>query len=294
MRAMPSLRPVLALTRQEAIDWLVDRPLRALLYAVAAWFVSWVLRRLVVRFFRRVVPPVLGVSEVQRARAESRAETLATVVGGVFTVLVWFVAVISILEVFAVNLGPLLAGAGVAGVALGFGAQNVVRDSLAGTFMILEDQLGVGDVVDLGEARGTVEKVTLRCTRLRDVNGTVWYVPNGQIVRVGNKSQDWARALLDVEVDVDQDVNLVRGVLERTAEEFAADPAWSDALLGPPEVWGVETFTARGYTVRLVLKTRPGQQFDVMRELRVRIKEAFTRAGVRFPSTFVLPPPTEP
>ena len=294
MSPMLCPRPVLALSRQEAVDWIVDRPLRAVLYALVAWVVSWLLRRLVLRSFRRFVPPVLGVSEAQRARAEGRAETLATVVGGVITGLVWFIAIISILELFAVNLGPLLAGAGVAGVALGFGAQNVVRDTLAGTFMILEDQLGVGDVVDLGEARGTVERVTLRCTRLRDVSGTVWYVPNGQILRVGNKSQDWARALLDVEVDVDQDVNLVQAVLERTAAELAADPAWADELLGPPEVWGVETFTARGYTVRLVLKTRPGQQFDVMRELRVRIKAAFTAEGIKFPSTFALPPPTEP
>lgn len=285
---------VYALTQQQVVDWLVDKPLRIIVTLVMAWLVSWVLRRVVARFMRRVVPPVLSGSEAQHARAEGRAETLGTVIGGVLTAIVWFIAVISILEEFSINLGPLLAGAGVLGVALGFGAQNVVRDTLAGTFMILEDQLGVGDVVDLGEARGTVEKVTLRCTRLRDVNGTVWYVPNGQILRVGNKSQDWARALLDVEVDVDQDVARVQAVLERTAAELAADPAWADALLGSPEVWGVETFTARGYTVRLVLKTRPGQQFDVMRELRVRIKAAFTSEGIKFPTSFVMPPASEP
>jgi small conductance mechanosensitive channel len=186
------------------------------------------------------------------------------------------------LGVFNISLGPLLAGAGVAGVALGFGAQNVVRDTLAGTFMILEDQLGVGDTVDLGEAVGTVERVTLRATRLRDVNGTVWYVPNGQVLRVGNKSQDWAQAVLDVEVGIDSDLDEVRAVLHDVAQGFAEDPQWSGVVLEPPEVWGVEALTPFTYTVRLVVKTRPGVQWGVMRELRARLLAALDAAGIHF------------
>ena len=230
---------------------------------------------------RDATPDVLLRTTQTNLRAEARTQTMSEVFRSIASVIIWFVAVVAVLEVFEINLGPLVATAGVIGVALGFGAQNVVRDFLAGFFLVVEDQFGVGDIVDLGgEAKGTVEGITLRATKLRDVNGVVWHVPNGQIVRVGNKSQEWARALLDVEVAYDTDLDQAMQVIQATADALAAEPAWSAEILATPEVWGVETFTDRGIAIRLVIKTQPASQFGVMRELRARITDAFADAGL--------------
>jgi small conductance mechanosensitive channel len=168
-------------------------------------------------------------------------------------------------------------------VALGFGAQSVVSDFLSGVFMLLEDQYGVGDIVDLGEASGVVEDVHLRVTRLRAVDGVVWYVRNGEVVRVGNMSQNWSRALLDIGVAYDSDVPRVKQLMEQVARELAADDAWAPLVLAEPEVWGVEQLAADAIVVRLVVKTVPGEQWGVARELRQRIKERFDAEGVEIP-----------
>jgi small conductance mechanosensitive channel len=149
--------------------------------------------------------------------------------------------------------------------------------------MLLEDQFGVGDVIDMGEATGTVESVSLRVTRLRDVEGVVWWVPNGQVTRIGNKSQQWSRALLDVAVAPDTDVPRATEVIQETADEMWRDPAWSGRLLAEPEVWGVEDIGIGGMLIRLVVKTVPLEQWDVARELRARLKHAFDAAGIRLP-----------
>ena len=161
------------------------------------------------------------------------------------------------------RLAPIIASAGIVGVALGFGAQNLVKDFLTGIFMILEDQYGVGDVVDLGEATGTVEAVGLRVTRLRDVNGTVWYVRNGEIMRVGNQSQNWARAVLDVTVGYDADLDKVQKILQEEATAMFEDERFHDVIIEAPEVWGVERFDKDGAVVRVVLKTAPLEQWEV-------------------------------
>ena len=182
------------------------------------------------------------------------------------------------------SLAPLIAGAGVAGVALGFGAQTIVRDFLTGFFMLVEDQYGVGDVVDVGEITGTIEKVTLRTTVLRDVNANVWHVPNGEISRVGNMSQLWSRAVLDIEVAYDTDLRLAQGVIQRVADEVWRDPDFTEGdIIDPPEVWGIESLGADGVAIRLVVKTDPAEQWIVARELRLRIKEAFDAAGIEVP-----------
>ena len=189
-----------------------------------------------------------------------------------------------------VNLGPLIAAAGIAGVALGFGAQSLVKDFLAGIFILVEDQYGVGDIIDIGEVSGTlvtgtVEGVSLRATRLRSTNGTVWHVPNGTILRVGNMSQQWARALLDVSVVYGSDLDQAQAVIKRAADELWQDPAWSDEVLEEPELWGVENLAPEGVTIRLVVKTQPAEQFRVLRELRARIKAALDAVGVDLSST---------
>ena len=179
-----------------------------------------------------------------------------------------------------IDLGPLLAGAGVLGVAIGFGSQSLVRDFLSGTFILVEDQFGVGDIVDVGEASGTVEAVSLRTTRLRAIDGTVWHVPNGEIRRVGNMSQHWSRALLDIEVAYDTVVEHARSVIKRVADAVWAE---DDGVLEEPELWGVEQLGANGVMLRLVVKTTPSQQWRVSRELRERIKVAFDEEGIEIP-----------
>jgi moderate conductance mechanosensitive channel len=180
-----------------------------------------------------------------------------------------------------INLGPLIAGAGIIGVAIGFGSQSLVRDFLSGIFILVEDQYGVGDTVDLGEATGVVEVVSLRTTRVRSVDGTVWHVPNGAIARVGNKSQHWSRALLDVELAYGTDVAHARGVIKRVADEVWRErSAW---VLEEPELWGVESIGPHGVTLRLVIKTQPSRQWDVSRLVRERLKVAFEQEGIEPP-----------
>lgn len=217
-------------------------------------------------------------------RRNQRLDALAAVLSSILGVVVWFTAILFILgNTFGVNLAPFLAGAGILGVALGFGAQDLVKDFLAGTFMLIEDQYAVGDVVDVGDAVGTVEKVSLRTTRLRDVNGTVWHFPNGEIRRVGNMSQEWSRALLDIAVGYGADIDEASAIIKTVADGMADEPAYRRQFLAPPEVWGVENVAADGVVIRLVIKTKPGQQWGIARELRRRVKLAFDAAGIEIP-----------
>ncbi|MCW2606235.1 MAG: MscS Mechanosensitive ion channel [Frankiales bacterium] len=274
-------------------DDVVMTGLRVLLIGVLAVVVRALLHRLVGRLVRGAVdgrtPVVLrplkeriGVesSPLLAERRRQRAETIGSVLRSTGSAVVLGVAFAMALSELGLDLGPVLASAGIVGVALGFGAQNLVKDVLTGVFLILEDQFGVGDVVDLGEASGTVEAVGLRTTRLRSVDGTVWYVRNGEVLRVGNMSQGWSRALLDVPVAWGSDVPMVRALVKQVADDLWRDPDWEQRVLEEPEVWGVEALTSDGVTIRLVVKTVPLQQWDVQRELRQRLKAAFDDAGV--------------
>lgn len=288
-------------------EWFVAKPLSLVGIFLVAFVINRIARKLVGRWVRRIVDPssrfrqatpgILQSTREVNMRAESRARTLAVVAKSLTSVAVWTTAIFAGLQVLSINLAPLIAGAGIAGVALGFGAQSLVRDFLSGTFMILEDQFGVGDVVEVGgvtgtqnPVTGTVEKVTLRSTRLRDVDGTVWHIPNGEIRRVGNKSQEWARALLDVQVAPDADLRKAQQVIQSVADALAADEAWAPEMLGPPEVWGVEGITAEAAIIRLVIKVTPASQWRVMRELRLRLKDAFEAQGIPAPTTTPAPP----
>jgi small conductance mechanosensitive channel len=297
------------------VDLALDKPVRILVILVVAFIVGRVGRRLIDRFGRRVAKRSLHrLNAIERrrvrlvsregdgsdstdgldragsasgdgnGRAQLRIDTLVAVLASIWTMVVWVLAFIVILGQFDISLAPLFAGAGVVGVALGFGAQSVVADFLSGFFMLFEDQFGVGDVVDVGEATGTVEKLSLRTTTLRDVNGTVWHIRNSEIRRIGNKSQLWSRAVVDVDVAYDTDLRRAEGIIQRVADEL-----WQDAdfvkgdIIDPPEVWGVERLGADGITLRLVVKTDPAEQWMVARELRLRIKEALDEAGIEIP-----------
>jgi len=281
-----------------ASDVLVAKPAHILLIVIVAWVANRLLHRAIRRFterianpeaqeriqrLRRHAPDALQSHGPESLRSAARATTLSHLLRSVTTVVVWTIAGVMILGELGVALGPLIAGAGIAGVALGFGAQSLVKDFISGTFMLIEDQYGVGDIIDAGEASGTVEAVSLRTTRLRDVNGTVWHIPNGNILRIGNMSQQWARALLDVSLATDTDVDHAQDVIKRVADSVWHDPDWRGEILEEPEVWGVERLGPDAIVIRLVVKTKPSEQFTVMRELRRRLLEAFAVEGVEQP-----------
>ena len=255
---------------------LLNRAIRRLVTGAAEGSVPVVLRPLHERTKGRLLEATPMLSE----RRRQRSETIGSVLRSVASLVVFTVAGAMVLAELGFDLGPVIASAGIVGVAVGFGAQNLIKDFLNGIFMILEDQYGVGDVIDAGEATGTVEAVGLRSTRLRDVNGTVWHIRNGEIVRVGNKSQGWARAVLDIPVAWDTDVPHVRDVVKQAADEVWQDEEWSDKIIEEPEVWGIEDMGASGLVIRLAVKTAPLEQWTVARELRQRVKAAFDREGI--------------
>ncbi len=229
--------------------------------------------------------PALGRDggAVAAARSEQRARTIGSVLRSIASVVVGTVAAVMVLAEFNVNLAPILASAGIVGLAVGFGAQNLVRDFLSGMFMLLEDQYGVGDIVDVGQASGSVEAVGLRITTLRDGNGTVWYVRNGEILRVGNKSQGYAIAVVDHPVAPGADIAEVTSLLGRVAADRVAEPDIADDVLEPPEVLGVERVAADALTLRVTARVNPGKQFAVQRALNAAITSALDEAGVRRP-----------
>jgi moderate conductance mechanosensitive channel len=283
---------VVGTVQENAVDWAAVS-LRIAFVVVGAIVLRFLVHRGIGKVVTRAannpaVPEALRSrfgepSAIAAERRKQRTETVGSVLRSVATIVIFGVAFTTVLSELGVDLGPMLAGAGIVGVALGFGAQNLVRDFLNGIFMILEDQYGVGDAVDVGEASGIVESVGLRTTRLRNVDGTVWHVRNGEIVRVGNMSQGWSRALLDISVAYGSDVDLAQTVIKDVAMEATSDEAIGQFILDEPEVWGVEMLGADGIDIRLVVKTAPLEQWKVARHLRRRLKAAFDANGIEIP-----------
>lgn len=282
-------------------EWLAESshlvliPVRIVLIIVLALVLQRLLHRAVNRLVRRhvagetmaVLRPLpervrTTMREVTAPRPErrrQRAEAIGSVLRATMTVALFTVVVLLVLSEFRINLAPLLAGAGIVGVALGFGAQSLVRDVLAGLFMLLEDQYGVGDLIDVGEASGTVEAVGLRVTTLRDLRGVVWHVPNGEVRRVGNRSHHPATVIVDMPIGfapVSTAIDALRGGAQRLVD----DPDWGDQVVEHPEVLGVEQVTVEGAVVRTVVKTPAEAQWQVARELRRHQTEALVEAGI--------------
>ena len=230
---------------------------------------------------RRTGVALLDTGPVPSVRRALRAETIGAVLRSLVAAMIWATALVMILDTLAVNLAAIGIGASIIGVAVGFGSQALVRDFISGLFMLVEDQYGVGDVIDTGVATGTVEGVSLRTTRLRDVEGVVWHVPNGEIRRVGNKSQQWARAILDVAIAYDSDLAVAQAAIQGAADALAEDDEYGPMIVAPPEVLGVEQITNDQVLLRLGVKTKPLEQWRVARELRVRVKTALDEAGIR-------------
>lgn len=281
-------------------DWFISRPLRIALIVLVAWTVNVLARRTIRKLVDRLVREgsssrPLGATidrakaELLRERAErarQRTVTMGAVLRSIATFAIFVMALLLCLGELGIDLAPLLAGAGIAGIAIGFGAQSLVRDFLAGMFIVLEDQYCVGDTVDLGDAKGTVEKVTLRTTTVRDLEGTLWVVPNGEIKRVANKSQLWARAVVDLRVAYDADLELALRVIRDRAGAIVHD---EPRALEEPDVLGVESFTDGAVVVRVTVRTEPGAQFHVARALRAGLKQALDEAGVRATPTMPRP-----
>lgn len=268
----------------DAVTFVIEPALQILLVLVLAIAAKWVLNRLIKRTVNRMkTPPGRSTGRVSPRRA-TRADALDTLLRSIANVVVLTIAVFTILGVFDIDLAPLIAGAGIVGLAIGFGAQDLVSDFLAGIFMMAEDQYGVGDVIDVGDGIiGVVEGISLRTTRVRDVTGTLWHVPNGQVSRIGNMSQEWARALLDVGVSYDTDVDRASGLILEVAEAMAAEDEFRADFLDAPEIWGVQNLGESSVDIRLVIRTSPGKQWGITRELRRRIKYALDGADIEIP-----------
>ncbi|WP_435986490.1 mechanosensitive ion channel family protein [Terrabacter sp. LjRoot27] len=297
--SMPDLA---SLTWEEVTDWLVGTPLLIITVIVVGLVARFLLHRLINRVVstatsRRAerlasIPgagralQAVGVANVRHVQ---RTQTMGALLKSITTFVVGGITVLTVLSLVGIPLGPMLASASVGGVALAFGAQSLVKDFLSGVFMIVEDQYGVGDVIDTGEVVGTVENVSLRVTQLRDAGGMTWYVRNGEIVRIGNKTQGWSTAIVDVPIAYDQDVEKAIAVIRDVVGSMDDDDAFKDILLEEPNVVGVESIANGVITIRIIGKTIANEQFGVQREMRERVKAAFDRAGVRSPVP-VMPP----
>jgi small conductance mechanosensitive channel len=284
-------------------DWLIGLPLAIIGLIALGLVLRFVCHRLVdrlvagaeggvlparvSRFSRRRQAPQTHTQEMRdlaaATRRVQRAKTMGDLLKSVITGVLVAIFGTMILSQVGVNIAPIIASAGIIGIALGFGAQSLVKDFLSGVFMIFEDQYGVGDVIDVGEATGTVEAVSLRVTRLRALDGTVWYVPNGEILRVGNKSQNWSRAVVDIGVGYDEDLARAKRVLAEVAHDLWEDEDYRNVIIEEPEVTGVEALAADAITLRVLVKTAPMEQWAVARELRQRVKARFDHEGIEIP-----------
>ena len=293
------------------ISDLASRPVKAVLILLAAWIINrmvrrwldgavegWLERRAVAAAKAReesaeASGPVdeLREAAIRRARlvveqserSSQRTRTLGALLRSMASLVIYGLAVMMSLGEFDVNLGPLIAGAGIVGVAVGFGAQSLVKDFLSGVFMLLEDQYGVGDVIDAGDTVGVVEEVKLRTTQIRDINGTLWHIPNGEIRRVANMSQDWGQAVLDVEVAYDTDIRQAMAVIKEVADGMWREQLPNATIIAEPSIAGVQSFGESAIAIRLMAKTEPGEHFAAARELRGRLKEALDQAGIEIP-----------
>jgi moderate conductance mechanosensitive channel len=278
--------------------WLIGPCLTIIGTVVGALILRWVLHRAIDRVVNgaltraaghasqsprrtsRVLSQATGLDETRKTQ---RAATMGAILKSTSTFVIFTIALLTVMATLGVQLGPILASAGVVGIALAFGAQSLVKDVLTGIFMILEDQYGVGDVIDTGEAIGTVEDVTLRVTKVRDASGVVWYIRNGEIVRIGNRSQGWSTAVVDIQVGYSESLDIVVPLIREVARQLNDAPEWTTRLLEEPVVAGVESMAGGVVTIRIIAKCAPNENFPVSREIRERVKAAFDAAGIRAP-----------
>ncbi|WP_246956362.1 mechanosensitive ion channel family protein [Brachybacterium sp. Marseille-Q7125] len=293
--ASPSPGEALTLADQ-AVSWLLTRGLKIVVIlvvaAVVSWLVSWLLRR----FFTTMVDSSSKLSSVTgsvirrdprsqkaaQARREQRADTLSSVSRNIARMVVWAVATVMILSEIGVNVAPVIASLGVVGLAAGIGAQTIIKDVIAGVVMLFEDIVAVGDWVDLEYAEGTVESVNLRATQVRGLDGVLWTVRNGEIIRVGNYARGFSTAVVVLDIDAGADDATVTHVVQDVLDTFAADEEWGELQLTPAELSGILDVDGNRYQRRVTVRTPPGEQWGVERELRARIRAGFAASDIAF------------
>jgi moderate conductance mechanosensitive channel len=275
----------------------VSEGLRILFVIVVALIVRAAAHRVINKLTERAATATMpAAQEDGTERREQRARALGSILRSGVSIVVFGIAVLTILGDLGFDLTPLLLSTTVLGVALGFGAQNLVRDYLAGILMLVEDHYGVGDTINVNDATGTVEAMTLLSTQLRDVNGVVWHIRNGTIESVGNESQGWSRAVIDYPVPYEEDLARIRALMEQAAGSMFRERGWRKLMLEKPEVWGAQELSSKEVTMRIVAKTAPMRQWEVARELRARVKATLDAAGVApaGPDTIVITAPSSP
>ena len=292
--SIPPNPPLLSVSWAKLGEWVFGIPLRIVGLIVLAILLRWVLHRVIDKVVVRAVessgfagkiPKMSDTSAAITAssRRSQRSQAIGSLFKSVITGVLVAIFATMVLDQLGINIAPIIASAGIVGLALGFGAQSLVKDYLSGIFMIIEDQYGVGDSIEVNNISGTVEAVTLRITRLRSLDGTVWYIPNGEILTVGNHSQNWARAVIDVAVGYNEDLSKVQRVLREISRDLWVDEEFKGQIIEEPEVTGVEALTPDSITVRLLIKTLPLKQWAIAREMRQRIKARLDYEGIEMP-----------
>lgn len=295
----PSTDPTAAVVESAnaTMEWLLGPGVRIVVIVLLGLVTLFVVRHVIRSVTERIAA---GASALQRgvvhgvevpgalrpnnpvaaARRAQRSRTIGSVLRSTAAIVIGTITVLLVLDQVGVNLAPFIASAGIVGVAFGFGAQSLVKDFLSGVFMLLEDQYGVGDVVDVGSASGTVESVGLRVTKIRDGDGTLWYVPNGSVLRVGNKTQGWANAVVEVKVDYFTDLDRVRDLLLTAAAQVAENPDLADDMEGTPTVTTAEDLSFDAVSMKITQRTSPARQWAVARALRIAVRRALEDAGI--------------
>lgn len=281
------------------LEFLTGPGLRIAFIVIVAIIVTFVARRLIHRFAQSIADGHTkrgrrssssgsrahsgAADAAARTRRAQRSTTVGSLLKSIAVIIIWVLTTLMILQELGFDLAPLLASAGIAGIALGFGAQTLVKDYLAGFFIVIEDQYGIGDVIDVGEAIGTVEEVGLRTTKVRSLDGTLWHVRNGEILRVGNFSQGFGNALLDLPFPYDADEDTVTTIINDSADALRAFPEYDDAMLEAPTIMGVQEISGEAVTIRVTIKTKPGEQFAVGRAFRGEFKQHMAAHGLSVP-----------
>jgi moderate conductance mechanosensitive channel len=281
LELLPSLNDIIArLAAILRVDG--EAALRAILRVLGIWLLAWLAWRVVRLTAQRIEHAVDDGDDSITTLREKRGRTITQLLRSVGRVVIVTIAVLLTFNVF-INIAPILAGAGILGLAISFGAQSLVRDIISGFFILLENQFAVGDVIDAAGKNGVVERMTMRVVVLRDIEGTMHVIPNGEIKVVSNKTRGWARAVVDITVPNTEDVDRVLEVVRNEAEQFSKDSVWSLQLDGPVEVLGVEELRDNSVVIRTLLKTQPGSQWSVAREFRRRLRKRFERETVESP-----------
>jgi small conductance mechanosensitive channel len=265
---------------ENMVPWLLSHGVRILIVLLAAYFLHRIIRKVIEKAVRIAVVPDKYVSGIAEKKRE---DTLISIFSGISRISIITIATLIVLSEFGVKIGPLLAGAGIIGLAVGFGGQYLIKDLIAGLFIIIENQFRVGDVVNFEGTSGIVEEISLRMTTLRDLDGTVHFVPHGEIKKAANLTRNFSRVNIDIGIAYDSDLEHVISVVNKTGNEMAEDPLWKENIINAPQFLRVNEFADSSIIIKILGETQPSKQWDVSGEFRKRLKIAFDREGIEIP-----------